>query len=337
MSRNGCYGCLETDASGAGQSMRGAITALFVAVVLFVGCSGSGNGEVPAEPPSELARMIPDNPFGVSEVDLLALKEALGLPADADPSTPPEGEADRRLASVTRAAVPFCGLGDESPEPIDIAIGEAVDCSQVEAAAAPAGVGTWSLTIMRTAQPFEEIAASLVASGYSRQGRLLGYVGGDKPMRYLEVVASAEDDSVIALSRDATVGFAALGVTAAADARAELRALGALPAAPARTAWLGDGQCVAAHAIADRIEDERGELVVQLAADGKEVVAGGFTLTEHEGFAGDPGAAELFEFDQPEADGDTLRVSFSLREGEAREQGAIATFDALAFANPYEC
>lgn len=315
--------------------MKAMIAALAAAVILLAGCSDSDSGEV-AEPPSELARMIPTNPFGVSELDLVALKDALGLPGDADPAAAPESEAERRLAAVARTALPFCSHTGEPIEPIDEAIGEAVDCAKVEAAAAPAGVGHWSLTIMRTSQPFEEIAASLVAAGYVRQGRLLGYVEGRRPMRYPEVVASAEDDSVIALARDRTVGFGALRGPRAADATPVLAALGALPPAPARTAWLGDGQCIAAYAIADRIEDQRGELLVELAEDRADATVDGFTLTEHEAFAGQPGAPELFDFDPPEADGDTLRVGFSLRE-RAQEAGAIATFDELAFADPYEC
>lgn len=316
--------------------MRVVAAIVLATAMLLVGCGGSGDGDGP-EPVSELARLVPENPFGVSEVDLVALKDALGLPADADPAAPPEGEAGRRLTSVARAVVPFCH-GVEPPEPIDVAIRQAVDCSQIQAAAAPAGVGLWSLTIMRTEQPFDEIADSLTAAGYSRQGRLLGYPGGTTPMRYAEVVAGADDETLIALARDRTAGFAALGeAPAAPDARPELSALGALTAAPARTARLGNGECVAAYAIADQIADDRGELVVQLASEEAEATPNGFTLDEHEGFASRPGASELFDFGQPEADGGTLQVSFGLREGEAREVGAIAAFDELAFSDPYEC
>lgn len=317
--------------------MRAVLAALVVSVIALIsGCGGTEVSDLP-EAPSDLARLMPENPFGISEVDLVALKEALGLPADADPGAPPDSEAQQRLAAVARAVLPFCGSGEEPPEPIDIAIREAVDCSRVEAAAAPAGVGLWSLTIMRTEQPFEEIADSLTDAGYSREGRLLGYPGGDVPMRYLGVVAGPEDDSLIALSRDPTVGFAALGGPfAESETRPALSALAALPAAPARTAWLDTGDCIAAYAMADRVEDERGELVVRLEGDGARASADGFVLPDHEPFAGDPAASELFDFDEPDLEGATLRVGFALRDG-ARRTGPIAAFDALSFADPYQC
>lgn len=315
--------------------MRCSVAAVF-AVLLLVGCGGSGgNDEV--EPPSEPARIVAENPFGVSEVDLVALKEALDLPADADPAAPPPGEAGSRFASTARVVLPFCH-GEDPPEPIDEAIRQAVDCAQIRIAAAPADVGVWSLTVMRTEQPFDEIAASLTEAGYARQGRMLNYVEGTEPMRYLEVVADEEDESLIALARDRTAGFAALGEgPAEPESRPDLRALAALPAAPARTAWVGDGECITAYALADRVEDQRGELVVQLGEDAGEARVEGFTLASHEGFADRSAAPDLFDFDQPEVTESSLHVGFAPREGEVDEVGVVAAFGGLAFAVPYEC
>ena len=273
------------------------LTLVPIAAALLCGC---GSGE---DRPDELAGMIPPNPVGSLVVaDLAELRERAGLPEDADPSDGlADGEpAEQRFAFNAAAAMPHL------TDPRDLPIGEALDESRVQAAASSGFWGPESITVVSSDQPFEEVATVLEAAGYARDGDVLESDRAALLVTY-PVVAGGEDE-VIAMGSSRDAVEAALERDGAPDGRpAELlEQLGEAPAVSLLARIANPLGCLEAVAIADQVEGGEGELLLSIEGGADPAL---FLLDRAAGVRGLSPAAS-FEFAEPEAKGDLLRVSF---------------------------
>lgn len=254
----------------SGWGKRGLIAAAICAA-LAAGCGSDdsddsgdsgGSAQIDGTPPGELALLVPEGAFSqIAEVDFARARSALGLPATFDPRGGLEASgAERRFAEAVLPTTPFY----VGPQPIPIA--EVLDGGLIQSAAAEGEGGASEVILVRTSQPFEQIADGLVKAGYKRRARILNYTGNAdiNSIRYPEVVAADGDDGLIAISGEPTRGLAALDAgPAAPDARPELALLGQLPDAPVRVAdahVIGAG--CASIGVADQLADGAAELLV---------------------------------------------------------------------------
>jgi hypothetical protein len=152
-------------------------------VALSVLCSGCGDDAPPDpdQPLEKLAHYLPaDGPSYVVFADLTAAREELGLSPEApalpleiyseDDYNPTSPEA--RLLEVARVAMPILGVLDANQ------ITEAFDDTAVSAAVT-GGAGSIGLTAIQTSQPFGDVADSLAAQGYERDGTVLSKPGAE--------------------------------------------------------------------------------------------------------------------------------------------------------------
>ncbi|HEX6117663.1 MAG TPA: hypothetical protein VFY99_11220 [Solirubrobacterales bacterium] len=153
-------------------------------------CSGA-RGRLPGDPKQGLY------------LDLEAAREELGLPDDADPAdwdalrNREEGDPLAEFVSAASPTLPH--VQDSRVKYFELdAVGEAIDHSQVSAAAA--GVGDdGSVTLLQSDQSFDEIAQELEEGGFERNGDVLvGESAGPEPV--LPFVGDAGDGRIVVAS-----------------------------------------------------------------------------------------------------------------------------------------
>jgi hypothetical protein len=216
--------------------------AVFCAIGVTVSCGddgGSGTTEpTDAAEPTALVDRLSSEALYLGTVDLAAVREELGLDPDAEVPTA-ESASDHRvlgryygLASVGLAYLRFSD---------DVGAAEAIDSGRVSEAASAEGLDG-QVVVLRTDQPFEEIADGMEEEGYERDGDLLvsddrfstggfRFVGSVDDVVILGVSAAAVDEaleagaeplaSAAATMLAAVEGSARVGVAANADRELE--------------------------------------------------------------------------------------------------------------------
>ncbi|MGH2989097.1 MAG: hypothetical protein ACRDMA_04425 [Solirubrobacterales bacterium] len=165
---------------------RGRVGAALAALCLGVALSGCGDDDGPD--PADPAMLLDHIPPGASELrfaDLAAMRSQLGLPEDADVADFPRGEhpaddGQRRLAMTAGALLTYLGLG------VKRGLRRAIDHGAITAAASNVTTGAPGISVIRTSQPFDEIAATLEHEGYTRAGNVVRsrkYRGAPKSSR----------------------------------------------------------------------------------------------------------------------------------------------------------
>jgi hypothetical protein len=165
----------------------GRVGAVLAAVCLGVAISGCGDDDHPADP-GDLRVLLDHIPPGASVLrfaDLAAMRSQLGLAEDANVAELPKGEspaddAQRRLAMTAGALLPYVGLG------VERGLREAIDHGEITASASNVTTSAPGISVIRTSQPFDEIAAALGHRGYRRDGdvvRSRKYRGAPKSSR----------------------------------------------------------------------------------------------------------------------------------------------------------
>lgn len=239
---------------------RSAVSAIAIALALAA-LAGCGSGSEPDA--RDLAGRLPVDRSGtVAYADLAEVRERGGQPEDVEP-----------LASL-------------------LAQPGALDLGQVEVVASNGFLGPRAVTVVRTDQPFEGVAAQLEQAG----------------------VVAAGEEGLIAMGSDRQSVEAALaadgagGSGAEEDARATLfEELGEAPVGSVYAASASaPPQCLRGIAIGYEVSEGAGELL--LAVEGADPDL--FVLDDAAGVKGFSVAAS-FEFGEAQADGDLLRVPFT--------------------------
>jgi hypothetical protein len=206
------------------------------AVALAAGAIGCGSEDPPPdEPIDELARYLPGGDSGLLVfADVTTAREQLGLPADADalafeillgrdydPESP-----EAQLLESTGVAMPSFGLAPQKgvtevvPAGTDLNVGaalsqlpkprpdpftEAFDGGAIAAAAtgSSADGSPGPLTVIRTSQPFDELAEALAKQGYQRDGDVVS-----KPGAETNEVADAGGGVIVLSSKGASAAEA---------------------------------------------------------------------------------------------------------------------------------
>ena len=289
---------------------------LLLMAAVAAGCGGSGTGEL-------LERLPSDTPL-LATIDLAAAREQLGLPDDADPTAPNRDaqSAERRLLFAAGYALPHL------QRPFDLPILDALDESQIEAAATAGLRGEDQLTVVRTGQPADEVLDGLERGGYRRQGDVVA--SGESPFKVV-YAAAAESDGLLLLG----------GSRAAVRRALEGEAAGAGPArklmdeldGALRVAATGSGSgCVRGVAGGERLKPSEGDLLLRV-----EGVARPERSPLGDGAGLERELARNAHFEKPTAEGDLLRIPFSY---DTRKSGlsplALVTGDAVAGAL-YRC
>jgi hypothetical protein len=253
-----------------------------VAFVALMTAAGCGNGDGDGSAAVDLADRIPEGQLPtISAMDLVAAREALGLPDDfAGDSF--ETDPEKRFVAAAGVAIPTIARPQETP------FRAAVDLGQVTAAASSIGFAPDQVTVVETEQDFEEVASSLEEDGYERDGDVLMTDDLGATVGY-RVVAGGE--GVIAAGQEAEpVEAAAAGPLDPAPAGPARELLAELDA-PSATATSFDGttDCVTAVGVADELAEGEGELVLVTEDESVELVVeegdefgvfGGFELGE---------------------------------------------------------
>ncbi|MFC7404735.1 hypothetical protein [Georgenia alba] len=139
---------------------------------------------------------------GLVAVDLAAVREDLGVPEDVDLFGPlPADDDDAWRAYFSSVAVAIPHVPQIAPDDVDPAI-EAIDLGAVMAAATTTRFIPGSLTVLRTEQPFEEIAAGFTDGDYERAGDTLSYVGDGRIGLHASYSHLAYRDGLLALTSD---------------------------------------------------------------------------------------------------------------------------------------
>jgi hypothetical protein len=257
------------------------------------GCGTSGSSTGPPTGTDLLDRLSPAGQPAAVYVDLRASRAKLGV-GDLDPRAIAANDlAQRRYAALYATAFPLLANPAKLPllDMIDLAKAKAVATNGV-------GAGRRQVVVLATDQPFENLAAALVAAGYQRDGSML-----HQPDAARSVGAStvAGGPGLIALGENAdTVRAAAQG--GAEGIRGPVRELVDSLGAPAILATSTAATCPTAIAFTDDIDGDRGRLVVVDAG------ANADRLT-----ADDPNNTVLLgkRFDRPTIDHGRLTVTFS--------------------------
>ncbi len=303
-----------------------ALIAVLVASLALTACGGDDapdtDGELSA---SELAAMLPDGGMPqATAVDVSAAKEAAGLPADLEPTTVGFAPAELRFAQSTFYALRELSLLTDNP------VRAALDHSAITAYAAHPYVSDEAVALVSTSQDFGEIAESLEADGWERDGDVVSTEGNPDELGYTAVAAG--DGSLV-------LGTSPEGVEAAASGSAEpsktgeLVALGKLDA-PVVFAMIPDAEdleCVSLITFEDFVD---GRMDVHLTVEGKaddnrvpselsrDIVTIGF------------------EVDSTEVNGDVVTLHLTGREDEnIANSPALVVYSGLDDAGPllYTC
>jgi hypothetical protein len=254
------------------------LAAIVILVALAAGLPACGEDEGGSGDGADLAAMLPAGPGAIAFADFAAARDAAGLPEDADFAAAKAeggGEGRRFAQEAASVLVPLNQSGT--------ALAKALDGSQVQAAASD---GT--ITLVRTDQEFEELASAVDGSGgpaiVEGEEGLIG-VGEDRQL--VERILAREGE--------------AEGIQGTL-----VEEIGDLPIGAVLASGSPTG-CLSGVAIGDEIEEGAGLLVLNVegGADPES-----FLLSKAPGAAGLSPYA-VFEFEEPEADGELLRIPFS--------------------------
>jgi len=270
-----------------------------VIAVLGAGCSDEEGEEESGSELSALVDRLPRGEFpGVAVVDVVAAREALGVAEDIDPRTAIlEGDPESRFGYAVAIGIPYLQDPQETP------LVEAIDATQITAAASTLTFGEGAVTVLQTDQDFEEIASSLEGDGFTRDGDLL--TSDAPPLETGGASAVAGGDGLVALGFAAEDASAAVGEISEVPEGPERDLIADLdaPAAVAIATPEGSDTCYEAIAIVDRLVDGEGEFVVVAA----EPSADGFVFND----GADEFLSEPYDFGEPTIDGTNLRVPFT--------------------------
>ena len=295
------------------------LLAIAFAALVVAGCGGDdGDGRSP----EDLARMLPAPSFpGLSTIDLAAAREALDLPADADPL---DGRDDKhkRLLAAGGAAVNLLARPDRP------AIVEAVDFGAVTAAAATTtSVGPGSGAVLATRQAADDIRAGLKRAGYSEtDGAFLTEELGPRA----GYKSAAVGDGVIALAGDAETARAILERDEPAAGIEDLIDTLDLVDGAARVAVKPREGCIEAVAGSDPIDEDSGELAVRVRdgdAQADAIAPGG----------DDAPYAPLFAIEDRKADGDVARARIKPKRAAPYISPAVLLAGDLQASDIYRC
>jgi hypothetical protein len=289
---------------------------------LVAGC-GSDSSD-----PGELADALPGDPSIVSYIDLDAAREALELPDDADPADyddlgdPSDPTPESQLVTAAANALPHVTEPFLRRFETD-ATALAFDHSQVSAAAASQDPEA-RVAVVQTDQPFDEIADSLESSGFELDGDV--YAGESvEPAVAFPYVADLGDGRVV-VARDREQADAALAGEDEPGEAAELLAEVEPPQREA-TAITTEETCVTGLALGGTPGGSEVEIALRVdgEADG-ELVADELPAS----LGGEP-----VSLDEPEADGDLVRVTATAAEDV--DISALYASGALMPDQLYDC
>lgn len=295
------------------------VVVVVAAFFLIKGCFGGEGDE------SDLVDRLPADTVTASYVDLEALREQLGLPEDADPSevdiTDQSDESQDLLQLQGAVAMVLQNLsvpGSEDP------INAALDGGQITAAARGNGTGTAeeppvTLTVIKTDQSFDDIAAGLEDEGFEEKDSVLE---SEEAPTY-NVVADA-GDGVVVLGDERDAVETAVADEGEAPAVADL--LDEVEGAQRTATVFEDSECVTSIVTGADADPLEGEMVLNVDGEADE---DNFDDAATVGFG--------IELEDPEFDGDTVRVAFTAGE-EAQAPGVLGGLLAsVGPLNLYRC
>lgn len=284
--------------------------AFVLALGAFAGCGGDDSTSTtaststaagPTGDAAKLAQYLPaDGPL-ISEVDLAAARQELGLDPDADATdieAVASGEAglddpSGELVTTAAFAIPpvnsFLLAGKTDP------FVEALDGTAVTAAASNQSDPNGPVSVIQTDQPFADLASKLEGAGYKRDGDTLS-----DPTAVVSEVASAGDRVIVATGNGAAAGELA----------------GSPPGGPSELISLidFDGGSMAG---ATTVDGAQSPCMTALGGRGPADATGGTARFQVDGTAeaGSVDAAALeaanLKPGEPKADGDTVEIPFT--------------------------
>jgi hypothetical protein len=307
--------------------MASRVTAILAVVALTgAGCgSDSDSGESSAS--TDLAASLPGDPTAVYYLDLEATRQELGVAADTDPVSEEAltGDADDEQAAelYLTAGIVLPHVTESFSERFELdATGEAIDHSQVSAAASGEGGDGGRAVVLATDQPFDEIAQSLEAAGFEADGDVLSGANAD-PEPAFPYVAETGDGTVVLATELAAAEEAAAGETSASDAAALAGKLDQ----PQRQALAAEQDCVRGFAVGG--DAVGGELEIVIRVDGEpdaDRVANEAALI----------SGGTIVLGEAEVDGDLVRVTATAPEGGDEPTGEFAGGGVFT-DDVYEC
>lgn len=179
--------------------MRRSFGLALCAVALSLSSCVDGSVNNAATKPAELARYLPEKTRFIQAVDVARAREELGLPEDAN-AAPTNNKLGRpnspqsRLFEVTSNAFPT--VSEAYLTEFKARGSSPLDGTLIRAAADGEGLDAGRMTIVSTAEAFEDVAAKLELTGYDRNGSI--YVAGKRtPETAATIVADAGDGRVV--------------------------------------------------------------------------------------------------------------------------------------------
>lgn len=280
-----------------------------LSALIIAACGGGGpdiGGDLSA---NELAAKLPSD--GIAQavaVDVDAAKEAAGLPADADPASLGTNPNELRFATSAFFAFQSLSLRTENP------VRSALDHSAISAYAAQPASANDSVTLVSTTQSFDDIASSLEADEWEREGDVLST---DEDPATLGYTAVGGSDGFLVLGNDPGLVEAVASGEAEPSETGELEALEQLdaPVTAAIVPEVEGLECVEMITFEDTVDGLASmDVTVTGGAD-----ADGFSkqLRQDSASAG-------FTVASIEAEGDTATV-----ELEGRDEEGLANTPAL--------
>jgi hypothetical protein len=281
---------------------RSVVLAGLCAVGATVSCGDDRGTSEPtdAAEPTGLVDRLSSEALYLGIVDLVAVREELGLDPDAAVPTTESASEDPvlgRYYGLATVGLAYLRFSD------DVGAAAAIDSGLVsEAASAEALDGR--VVVLRTDQPFEEIADGMEDEGYERDGDLL--VSDDRsPTGGFRFVGSVDDVVILGASAAAVDEALEAGDEPLASAAATMLAA---VEGPARVGVAANPdrelECGSSFGIGVNAEPAEGEFVAYTggAGDAENVFAG---------LDGDPRFDAFgIEVTGAEAEGDVVRVTF---------------------------
>jgi hypothetical protein len=296
----------------ASSSMGRAVVAVAAMLVLTLpGCLGSdddGGDKRDTSPDRELlarlsAGIAAQGRERVDEIfytDISGARRDAGLPADADVNEVNSDPNAIRLSTVVTTALSYT----HRPKPTPLS--ESIDGTKVQTAAALAFIADFGVVVLRTKQPFAEIARSLRRRGYKESGNRGFLISPAPRARLIYPVVADGGDGVVILAGNVRVARAAL-----AGENTELtpgsRLIEDVPGV-ARAAAAGLKGCVRARAAGQDLMPQEGEYLVLVEGrpDAKRLKLAG----------GSYGGLQGVKVGETETDGRRLRAEFTVNPRE---------------------
>jgi hypothetical protein len=299
-----------------------AITALCV-VVAIPGCGDDEGRSDGAR--ADLLDHFSGGQGNLMLVDFAAMKQQLGLPEDADISKFPTGDDPASAPQQRLAATAARILSYYLEFPKGKVLRGTIDHRAIVAGASNGAVGQPGLAVIKTSQPFADIAVGLKAGGYDRDGDLLEWKSSAQGV--YGVVADADDGVVVLGFNRRTVEDALSGGAGSGD---PVRSLLEDVDGVARGSVKIVGNCVRALAVGESFDPHTTEL--KIGVDG-EASADDFRLPELR-------ERPHLKYGEPEVDGGTLSAQI-VGGRDPRVPGVMIASDlsvlALDPSRIYEC